>query len=125
MNKSPAEILEIVINSLNISKYKFSKEIGLSSPDHLYKILNGTQKPSWETLSKIVDRFPEVNDKFLLRGEGEVLQTNDFGKSIEIEENLDTTNIQSITKIQLLEKEELIKQLKDENIFLRSLLQKK
>lgn len=110
---------------MNISKYKFSKEIGLSSPDHLYKILNGTQKPSWETLSKIVDRFPEVNDTFLLRGEGEVLRTNTLEKVTTIEGGGDTTNTQSITKIQLLEKEELIKQLREENIFLRSLLQKK
>jgi len=132
MYKPPSVILESVINSLEISKYKFAKEIGLSSPDHLYKMLNGNQKPNWETLRKIIERFPHLNDRFLLRGEGEVLGNSDTKNHISIDadvtakvdEKSDSITNQSIAQIQLAERDELIKQLRDENAFLRSLIKK-
>jgi len=132
MYKPPSEILESVINSLEISKYKFAKEIGLSSPDHLYKMLNGNQKPNWETLRKIIERFPHLNDRFLLRGEGEVLGNDDVTNPISVEANVlakvdekpDISVNQNIAQVQLAERDELIKQLRDENAFLRSLIKK-
>jgi|GEM_PF-3339801 DNA-binding XRE family transcriptional regulator len=132
MYKPPSEILESVINSLEISKYKFAKEIGLSSPDHLYKMLNGNQKPNWETLRKIIERFPHLNDRFLLRGEGEVQGNSDATNHTsvdadmpaKIDNNSNSITSQSIAQIQLTERDELIKQLRDENAFLRSLIKK-
>lgn len=132
MYKPPSEILESVINALEISKYKFAKEIGLSSPDHLYKMLNGNQKPNWETLRKIIERFPHLNDRFLLRGEGEVLGNSDAINHISVEDDVpakvdekpNSITNQSIAQIQLAERDELIKQLRDENAFLRSLIKK-
>ena len=132
MYKPPSEILESVINSLEISKYKFAKEIGLSSPDHLYKMLNGNQKPNWETLRKIIERFPHLNDRFLLRGEGEVQGNSDATNHTsvdadmpaKIDNNSKSITSQSIAQIQLTERDELIKQLRDENAFLRSLIKK-
>lgn len=134
MLKSPSEILENIVNSLNVSKYKFSKEIGLSSPDHLYKMLNGKQNPSWETLQKIVEQFPNISDRFLLRGEGEVFENGDIkntnSKNVDTLEKVNNkkhdtaAQSESVAHIQLAERDELIKQLRDENAFLRSLIKK-
>ena len=70
----PAEIIKEVIAALNLDAAKFSREIGNSRPDPIYKILDGKTSPTWATMQKIATRFPELSAEFLLRGAGPVLQ---------------------------------------------------
>ncbi|MDF1695232.1 MAG: hypothetical protein P1U56_05345 [Saprospiraceae bacterium] len=63
---------------LNVSS--FSKSIGLNGNVTIYKIVKGESSPSFATLLKIKESYPEVNIDWILSGEGEMLitQTKDI-----------------------------------------------
>ncbi len=64
--------IAFLINSLGITKNKFSNEIKVSAPV-IHNIIKARRsKPSFEILSKILTTYKEVNADWLLRGEGEV-----------------------------------------------------
>lgn len=59
---------------LNVSS--FSKSIGLTGNVTIHKIVKGESSPSFATLSKIKETYPEVNIDWILSGEGDMLITN-------------------------------------------------
>ena len=59
---------------LNVSS--FSKSIGLTGNVTIYKIVKGESAPSFATLLKIKESYPEVNIDWILTGEGNMLIDN-------------------------------------------------
>ncbi|MBN2275123.1 MAG: helix-turn-helix transcriptional regulator [Bacteroidales bacterium] len=65
------QILKL-LSFLNISATQFAEEIGVqrSSISH---ILSERNKPSYDFIIKILDKYPEINPAWLLTGNGEML----------------------------------------------------
>ena len=57
---------------LNVSS--FSKSIGLKGNVTIYKIVKGESSPSFATLLKIKENYPEVNIDWILTGEGTMIE---------------------------------------------------
>lgn len=68
--------LEFIINHYEISSTFFADKIGVqrSSISHL---LSGRNNPSLDFIIKILDKFPELNFNWLVRGTGEPFSTID------------------------------------------------
>ncbi len=60
------------INSLSISHATFADEIGVQR-SAIAHIAKGRNRPSLDMVYKIIDRYPEVNIMWLLRGEGNMI----------------------------------------------------
>ena len=69
MQSTVNQRLKILIEKLGLNANSFSKEIGLTSNSVVFNILNGRNKPSYELLKKISDRFPTVDTRWLISGE--------------------------------------------------------
>jgi hypothetical protein len=53
-------------------KARFSREIGMDRPDNLYNLLNGDTKNSSDVLVKILNKFENINPRWLLFESGEI-----------------------------------------------------
>lgn len=75
--------IKALIEELNFNANSFSKEIGLANNATISKIVRGAGLPSYSTLEKIKEAFPQVNMNWVIADEGEMLMedTNDW-KSI-------------------------------------------
>ena len=64
-----------LINELDVSSTKLAEEIGVqrSSISH---ILSGRNKPSFDFIQKLLKRYPKINAKWLMLGEGPVFAEN-------------------------------------------------
>lgn len=69
--------LDKVIQYLGLNVNSFAKEIGLSRAERLYQIKKGNYAISKNLASIIVGRFPDINEAWLLTGEGEMLTSSD------------------------------------------------
>lgn len=82
----------------NLTSSQFANEIGVQRSG-ISHILSGRNKPSLDFILKILDHYPELSEKWLLRGEGEMYQgelTNTlFNEESEEEQTLDKENIKS------------------------------
>lgn len=66
-----------LIQVLDQNPNSFSENIGVKAAV-VYNIIRGRRnKPSFDVLNKILDRFDEVNSEWLIRGNGDIL---DHGK---------------------------------------------
>lgn len=65
--------LDQVIQYFGLNVNSFAKEIGLNRAERLYQIKKGNYAISKNLASIIVDRFPDVNEAWLLTGEGKML----------------------------------------------------
>ena len=70
-----AERIKQVVNLSGFSPYTFEKQAGIST-NTIKGVLDGRNKPGYDTLVKIVSKFPEINPVWLLMGEGEMLKSN-------------------------------------------------
>lgn len=68
MDNSVNERLKLFIKSLRISVNKFEVQCGLSS-----SYVNNIKKPSFEAIDKIKKVYPQLNDEWLLTGEGDMI----------------------------------------------------
>ncbi|QBR12795.1 S24 family peptidase [Sphingobacterium sp. CZ-2] len=62
--------LEQVIQYLGLNVNSFAKEIGLSRAERLYQIKKGNYAISKNLAGIITERFPDINEAWLLTGEG-------------------------------------------------------
>lgn len=67
-----SERIEKLIESLGVTKNKFSKEIGTSSALISQIVANGKDSFRVDLIQKIVNRYPDVNVYWLMLGEGEI-----------------------------------------------------
>ena len=64
------ERLEAVIQHLEMNVNSFAKEIGLTRAERLYQIKRGNYNISKNLAQLITKRFPEINESWLLTGDG-------------------------------------------------------
>lgn len=69
------ERIETVIEHLGLNKNSFSREIGLSNNVTIGRIIKQKRNPSYGTLRKITNRFPEISYEWLLTGKGEMIKS--------------------------------------------------
>lgn len=60
--------LRDLLEELNITAYRISKSTGKGVRKY-QAMLNGETKPSFETFIEIISVFPEINEKYIFRGE--------------------------------------------------------
>ncbi|ERJ60207.1 S24 family peptidase [Sphingobacterium paucimobilis] len=86
--------LDQVIQYLGFNVNSFSREIGLSRAERLYQIKKGNYDISKNLAGIIVTRFPEVNEAWLLTGEGPMLKARESSPKIPLyNTSLDEFNI--------------------------------
>lgn len=68
------ERIKLLITHLNYNPNSFSKEIGYLYGSTVNNIVIGRNNPGYEVLVKILQRFPAVNPRWLLLGDGEMMQ---------------------------------------------------
>ncbi|RRA98784.1 LexA family transcriptional regulator [Larkinella rosea] len=79
------ERLRQVFDALEISIYQAAKDLGENS-SKFYNILNGRAKPSYDTIMRLLEQYPQVRADFLLRGQKPVLdEPEQNGRIIELE----------------------------------------
>lgn len=71
------ERLEKVIQYLGFNVNSFAKEIGLNRAERLYQIKRGNYAISKNLASTIASHFPDINDAWLITGEGNMLKDGD------------------------------------------------
>lgn len=76
------------IDLQNLTSSSFANEIGVqrSSVSH---VLSGRNKPSLDFVTKIKDRFPEVNLEWLISGKGSMISVQQKKETNEIEIDVD------------------------------------
>lgn len=82
-----SERINLIINHLKLNKNSFSKAIGLSNNVTIGKIVNDKRSPSFEVLTKIIQTFDCINSHWLLTGQGNMLLNQD-NKSVNKDLNL-------------------------------------
>ncbi len=71
------ERLEKVIQYLGFNVNSFAKEIGLNRAERLYQIKRGNYAISKNLAGTIAARFPDINEAWLITGEGNMLKDGD------------------------------------------------
>lgn len=89
------ERIQKIIDEEGLNKNSFSKAIGISNNVTITRIINEKRSPSKSTCDKIVAAFPKYNLKWLLTGEGEMLNqtTPTIHPNAHIVENLDYMSV--------------------------------
>lgn len=82
--ESVQERLRKVFDALEISIYQAAKDLGENS-SKFYNILNGRAKPSYDTILRLLEQYPQVRADYLLRGQPPILaEPESNGKVIEM-----------------------------------------
>jgi len=67
------ERLVLLIKHLGYNPYSFSKQLAVSSSSTLPNILRDEgRKPSFDVINKVLTRFPNINARWLITGEGDM-----------------------------------------------------
>jgi repressor LexA len=71
-SESIQERMRQVFDALGISIYQVAKDLGENS-SKFYNILNGRAKPSYDTILRLLEQYPQVRADYLLRGHQPIL----------------------------------------------------
>ena len=63
--------LSILMSQLGLSPSRFSKEIR-ESRSKISQYIKGTYKPSMDTINRILRRYPNLNARWFISGDGEI-----------------------------------------------------
>lgn len=74
--------LDQVIQYLGLNVNSFAKEIGLNRAERLYQIKRGNYEISKNLAAIIVERFSDINEAWLLTGEGTMFKLPDSANKI-------------------------------------------
>lgn len=61
--------LQDVLDCLNVSAYSLAKELGYKSHQTIYHVLKGKNGLSEGLIKRLVQKYPQVNIKYLQKGE--------------------------------------------------------
>lgn len=86
------ERLKLVMSVKNLTSAQLAEKIGVQRSG-ISHILSGRNKPSLDFILKILETYPELNDSWILRGDGQMLKkdTNQpelFSRPTKIEDPL-------------------------------------
>jgi transcriptional regulator with XRE-family HTH domain len=90
-----------IVDYYNLTRYKFSQETGISDAV-LFNIYKGKNKPSFDLIEKILNKYKLIDANWLLTGEGEMFKEECSSHSVEEPESLykkDTTSVNSTKHI--------------------------
>jgi transcriptional regulator with XRE-family HTH domain len=112
-----------ILESENLTPAKFADEIGVqrSSISH---ILNGRNKPSYDFILKIMNRFAGINAEWLITGKGQMIKSESVIAKQSSQQDLFTANYRVVEKMnnsEIIESEK-IKNTKANNV--KSLISK-
>ena len=96
MHMEAWERIQKIIEEEGLNKNSFSKAIGLTNNVTITRIINEKRSPSRSTCEKIVTAFPKYNLKWLLTGEGEMLNQSSspsIQQNAHVVENLDYMSV--------------------------------
>ena len=112
------ERILLVLKVKNLSPSKFADEIGVqrSSMSH---IMSGRNLPSLDLVTKIMNRFPDINPEWLLMGIGQMIKTTQidlFDQNISsIENKIESASEPEIETI-IEDKKESLSEKATENV---------
>ena len=80
-----------ILKTKKMSASQFADEIGVqrSSVSH---VMSGRNKPSLDFITKIVNKYPEIDSVWLLTGNGEMLRETDNGDKQERIDDIETSS---------------------------------
>ncbi len=73
--------LKQVFEALELTAYQAAKELEENS-SKFYNILNGRANPSYETLMRLLEKYPQVSADYLLRGVRPIVKSGSNGKVV-------------------------------------------
>ncbi|MCT4590493.1 MAG: hypothetical protein N4A71_21885 [Carboxylicivirga sp.] len=80
----PEEILTQVLSGLGLNANELSKKLGYKRPEKLYKILRGqAQAISRSIVYDLLKIYPELNESFLLSGDGNIFKSNSESRTFQ------------------------------------------
>ena len=98
-----------IIESTGLNPTSFAAKIGVQQMT-LWNQLNGKRKLSLETVTAIIENFPDISTEWLMRGTGSMMKGND-AQDKRIENLIDVISMQQETIRNLQDK---IKQLQNQ-----------
>jgi len=136
MQDTNKEILNInnriiqIVDFHNLTRYKFAQETGISDAV-LFNIYKGKNKPSFDLIEKILNKYKSIDANWLLTGEGTMFKDEQaldvledpallYKKDIPLTDSKPATNEQSTVNNSLLDK---IIELSSENALLKKELE--
>lgn len=117
------ERMQMLLDGLGMNKNSFAVKIG-ATPQAIGNIVRNLSKPGFELIEKILDTFPSVSEKWLVRGVGPMFITDEPNEGA-ISKSLDDylqkylTRLEESFKVALDEK---TKTIEDKNSTIKSLL---
>ena len=63
--------INLILKAKNITARQFAEEIGIQ-PSGMSHIMSGRNRPSLDFVKKVINRYPEIDIKWLTFGEGEM-----------------------------------------------------
>lgn len=67
--------IEELMRSEGLTSVKFAEVLSVQ-PSNISHIISGRNKPSYDFIVKLLERFPNVNPEWLLLGEGSIYKSN-------------------------------------------------
>ncbi|GAB3715729.1 hypothetical protein GCM10027592_56400 [Spirosoma flavus] len=64
--------IKTIVSALGLKTQDFASELEINKMQ-MYRYTSGQSVPAWETLDKILSKFPNVSAEYLMRGKGAVL----------------------------------------------------
>ena len=80
--ESPIERFELIMKYNFLDKKKFADKVGVM-PTTLDQVLKGHKKPTIDILKKICSAFPEINEYWIILGQGSIYGNSEVSKVIE------------------------------------------
>jgi len=73
--------IKTLLSVKNLSSAQFAAEIGVQRSG-ISHILSGRNKPSLDFVLKILEHYPNINESWLLKGEGEMYKDHTSGNTL-------------------------------------------
>ena len=94
---SKAQRIQEIIDYYGMSYNSFAISLGMLNGTSIKRIVDDNRNPQNQTLQKILNAYPEVNQEWLITGKGEIIKGE---KSLSNEEDLTVTAQQIINRLE-------------------------
>ena len=97
-----------LIKELKMTNNSFAKSLNKSSTTINY-IVDGKSKPSFDVLESVFTQYPQVNPDWLLKGRGEMFQTEQSNKSADAGQFGDQVLLRILDELHVIKEQVTIK----------------
>ncbi|MES2795590.1 MAG: S24 family peptidase, partial [Bacteroidota bacterium] len=80
--------LKKIVEALNLTTYQIAKTLDENS-SKFYNIMNGKTKPSYNTISKLIEKYPEINPDYIFKGAEPIIISSKIEGAIVDEHSFD------------------------------------